>query len=225
MKAKLLAVATILSLSAGPVALPGIARAQTIPDAAHTLNARLTAKLRPSLRSWVDQQVIKAQSNAQTTDATIIGDARAGLSNSGLGSADIDALAFIVMMQVALDADKELRATLDAMNAANKKKAAFREAKEHVDADLAANARARNIYVMDAPPMTAGRVDRAVIGNIARVVVDSPKSLRDTYGELGDLASMRLQVQMDRRSKLISTVSNLLKKISETESSITQNLK
>jgi hypothetical protein len=43
--------------------------------------------------------------------------------------------------------------------------------------------------------------------------------------EMGELESLRLQMAMDRTSKFIETLSNLLKKISETESGIVQNLK
>jgi hypothetical protein len=44
-------------------------------------------------------------------------------------------------------------------------------------------------------------------------------------GDGGDLTSMRLQTYMDQRSKFSETLSNLLKKISNTASQITGNLK
>jgi hypothetical protein len=40
-----------------------------------------------------------------------------------------------------------------------------------------------------------------------------------------ELTSLQLQMQMDRRSKLMATLSNLLKKIADTEDGIVQNLK
>lgn len=43
--------------------------------------------------------------------------------------------------------------------------------------------------------------------------------------ETGEMESLRLQMAMDRMSKMMSTLSNLLKKISDTASAITQNLK
>ena len=39
------------------------------------------------------------------------------------------------------------------------------------------------------------------------------------------MESLRLQMAMDRMSKFMSTLSNLLKKMSDTGSTITQNLK
>jgi hypothetical protein len=43
--------------------------------------------------------------------------------------------------------------------------------------------------------------------------------------EMGEMESLRLQMGMDRLSKMMSTLSNILKKISDTANSIIQNLK
>lgn len=47
----------------------------------------------------------------------------------------------------------------------------------------------------------------------------------DNMSEMGEMESLRLQMAMDKLSKMMSTLSNLLKKISDTASSITQNIK
>jgi hypothetical protein len=47
----------------------------------------------------------------------------------------------------------------------------------------------------------------------------------DSLSEMGEMESLRLQMAMDRLSKMMSTLSNLLKKISDTDASIVQNLK
>ena len=47
----------------------------------------------------------------------------------------------------------------------------------------------------------------------------------DSLSEMGETESLRLQMAMDRLSKLNSTLSNLLKKASDTDSGITQNIK
>jgi hypothetical protein len=48
---------------------------------------------------------------------------------------------------------------------------------------------------------------------------------QDSMSEMGEMEALRLQMAMDRLSKLMSTLSNLLKKASETASGITQNIK
>ncbi|HEX8031447.1 MAG TPA: hypothetical protein VF491_23420 [Vicinamibacterales bacterium] len=50
-------------------------------------------------------------------------------------------------------------------------------------------------------------------------------SKKDLKSELGEMESLRLQMAMDRMSKMTSMLSNVMKKISDTAQSITQNLK
>jgi hypothetical protein len=47
----------------------------------------------------------------------------------------------------------------------------------------------------------------------------------DSMSEMGEMESLRLQMAMDRLSKFMNTLSNLLKKFSDTASGIVQNLK
>jgi hypothetical protein len=47
----------------------------------------------------------------------------------------------------------------------------------------------------------------------------------DSLSEQSETQSLELQMTMDRRSKLIDTLSNVLKKISDTGDSVVQNLK
>ena len=56
-------------------------------------------------------------------------------------------------------------------------------------------------------------------------IIDKAKGDLDSMSEMGEMESLRLQMAMDRMSKMMSTLSNLLKKISDTSTSITQNLK
>jgi Skp family chaperone for outer membrane proteins len=58
-----------------------------------------------------------------------------------------------------------------------------------------------------------------------RAIQNSLKSQLDNMNEISEMSSMRLQMAMDRRSKFMETLSNLLKKIDDTESAIVQNMK
>jgi hypothetical protein len=55
--------------------------------------------------------------------------------------------------------------------------------------------------------------------------VSNIKNDLDSLSDIGETESLRLQMAMDRLSKMMSTLSNLLKKVSDTASEITQNLK
>lgn len=59
----------------------------------------------------------------------------------------------------------------------------------------------------------------------AKALQETMKRDLDSMSEMGETESLRLQMSMDRMSKMMSTLSNLLKKISDTAQSITQNLK
>ena len=55
--------------------------------------------------------------------------------------------------------------------------------------------------------------------------IDAVKQDLDAMNESGETKSSRLQMAMDRLSKLMSTLSNILKKMSETSQEIVQNMK
>jgi hypothetical protein len=74
------------------------------------------------------------------------------------------------------------------------------------------------------PPRAQAAAVRATSDELEAAVADVKREL-DSLSELGETESLRLQMAMDRMSKLMSTLSNLLKKASETSSQITQNLK
>ena len=58
-----------------------------------------------------------------------------------------------------------------------------------------------------------------------RLVRYSLQARLDSMSEMGEMESLRLQMAMDRLSKFMNTLSNLLKKSSDTASGIVQNLK
>jgi hypothetical protein len=56
-------------------------------------------------------------------------------------------------------------------------------------------------------------------------VQDDLKGKLDGMNEMSEMTLMRWQMMMDRRSKFISTLSNIIKKISTTQDTLVQNLK
>lgn len=66
--------------------------------------------------------------------------------------------------------------------------------------------------------------DKASLRELEEAIAAAKAEL-DSMSEMGEVESLRLQMAMDRMSKLMSTLSNVLKKISETANQITQNLK
>jgi hypothetical protein len=60
---------------------------------------------------------------------------------------------------------------------------------------------------------------------IAQKAIDDLRNQRDSLRELGELDSQRTKTVMDRSERLLSALSNLLKKIAATSETITLNLK
>lgn len=56
-------------------------------------------------------------------------------------------------------------------------------------------------------------------------LLDELKGKLDGMSEMSEETALRLQLTMDRRAKLISTLSNMMKKISTTQDTLVQNIK
>ena len=163
---------------------------------------------------------------------------------------DIPALAYLVMMEATKSAQEDLKMIMNEVRAINAAKARLRVLLGQLYRDRARNADGRqpldlstglgseeNYHRVQMPvpdPQAIGRWVAFVVtdlcpGPISKAdldaTVDRMKNDLDSLSEMGEMESLRLQTAMDRLSKMMSTLSNLLKKISDTASSITQNLK
>lgn len=65
---------------------------------------------------------------------------------------------------------------------------------------------------------------KVTIGGL-KSLLDDMKGKLDGLNEMSEMTSLRLQMTMDRRSKFISTLSQMMKKISTTQDILIQNIK
>lgn len=175
--------------------------------------------------------------------------ALAGLS----GSEDIEAMVFMVMMEAVKSAQDDLKAIMAEVKAMTNAKAQLRNLINKVNRDVAANASCddseRNLdfsrglgseqaYHRAPMPLADPEAPDGVRfkpcdlrrGKFSQVkelqaILDDLKSRLDSLNEMSEMSSLRLQMAMDRRSKFISTLSNIMKQISSTEDTLVQNLK
>jgi hypothetical protein len=166
---------------------------------------------------------------------------------------DIEALAFVVLMQATQDMDEDLKTIMAEVKAMTSAKQALRALISKVNKDVASNAGQTNgrrplhfragmgsekAYHRAPVPFpdaeTRGGVGfvrtdlfPGAITDVSQLLAiqDELKGKLDGMNELSEMTSLRLQMSMDRRSKLISTLSNILKKISTTQETLVQNLK
>jgi len=161
------------------------------------------------------------------------------------GGADIEALAFLVLMQATRDAEADLKAIMAQVKAANAAKQKLRDLADKVRRDVAQNAGKRDNAPCRPPQCGVGRAAlaevaaplaaaRAPAGFAQREVAtlrdlralhDELKGKLDSLNQTSEMTSLRLQMLMDRRSKFISTLSNIMKKLATTQDAIVQNLK
>lgn len=195
-------------------------REQVADQIRHNPDVNLsTDKLSPDLRAWVKSEARATVDSGQAPDPNLIADkVRTRLSGQDYSGADIEAIAFLVMMEASKAAQDDLRDIMAQVKAQNERKAAMREAMQAQRAatgkdQVATGPELKAICVAPpCKPQLAAEVSRAA-------------DQKDSMSEMGEMQSMRLQMLMDRRSKFIETLSNLLKKQSETASTVTQNLK
>lgn len=153
---------------------------------------------------------------------------------------DIEALAFLVLMQASKSAQEDLKAIMAKVKSINEQKAKQREmlsklqqqrSMTNVQLDSFKLLQKRTIALQKGnDPDTVKFISstarmKAVTQTDIKAMTDKMKNDLDSMSEMGEMESLRLQSAMDRKSKMMSTLSNILKKISQTADQIVQNLK
>jgi len=145
------------------------------------------------------------------------------------GEADIQALVFLVLMQATKSANEDIRAIMEKVKSDNEKKKKLREAKETLSKNQAISlGQYDSINLALIKPV----IKQQVAVNQSNISRQDIKSLAekvsrdlDSMNEMSEMNSLRLQIAMDRLSKMQSSLSNILKKIDSTQNQIVQNLK
>jgi predicted transcriptional regulator len=151
------------------------------------------------------RQAAQAASNKTTTPAELMGVASRAVAQAfaGASKAETDALALITLMEAEKDARTELIEI-------QTRQEAVKQAKD-CRSELSCLER------------LGGKGGTSK--EIAQKAIDDIKNQRDSLRELGDIDSQRTKKAMERSEKLLSALSNVLKKIAATSETITQNLK
>jgi hypothetical protein len=129
-------------------------------------------------------------------------------------NADVMALLFIVLMESAKSAREDLKAIMEGVKAINKAKQEWRSVLGLAATDAAADDSDASFQVVAA--LYAGHVTTRV------------RALRrdlEAMTEMGEKESLQMQMAMDRLTRLMSTLSNLLKRLADAASQISRNLK
>lgn len=216
----LIPVVLVLSL-AGPAGAAQLQIARIQPGVDLSRPEPQMATLSPSLRAWVITQARTTLDSAGSPDPEIIaGNARVRLAGQDFSDADIEALVQLVMMESVRQLDADLRDMMAQMREANARKARMR--------DVAAAQREANKGLSDAARTEYSRPESKAVCvdppcQFSRIV--APATATDSMSEMNETEQLRMQMAMDRRSKAMQALSNLLEKSSDTAATLTSNLK
>ena len=167
------------------------ATVQQLPPGSQAREARLLSHMGPQARAFIVREGRLEAQNGEASEGVALAAAHAyGPTLGAMGDADIEALAFLVMMEAAKSSQDDLKSIMAEVKAVNTAKSKQRQA------------------LADAAATKSRLRDRL-----------------DSQGELSQSDSMQLQMATDRRAKAIEMLSNLMKKMSDTQSTIVGNLK
>jgi hypothetical protein len=188
---------------------PAALHVRPLPDAAVRFHARINPKLTPSARAKINSLAASFREQLSRSPQAW----PPGILDGLYASADIDSIVEEVMMQVSQDQEADLQAQLNAMQANLKHKDELR--KEQTAQETALHDQSQ--------PTTATKATTTTTPPNRPTL--APNASLNSMNEMSEMTSMRLQMAMDRRSKFVEALSNIMKKIDSTQETIIQNLK
>lgn len=159
---------------------------------------------RPEIKNWIYNKATECKLK-DINEAALKSSAKSSFNN--LQDADVEALVMLVMMRASKDMGKDLKEQMENVKKTNEDKAALREIdKKHKSA---ADSNKRTL-------------DPRLKSSVGVVPVATKK---DNMTDMSEQNQLKLQVNLDRRNKMMTAISNIMKKISSTQDSIIKNLK
>ena len=208
---------------------------------ARSIEVSLMRHLPSGMMSWIQAKAADV-ATARLSEDDVRQSAREHVTGEDPDGRGSDVLTFFVMMEAVRTLDKQSVDNRKQTEALGRAKTKIDVLAETVTGDLS-----KNSDKDDSDPCACASYE-AVLNDLAgtlelsktwiTVAVREPSDVGDlkalgsdldhmknTVGELSEMQQLRLQASTDRMSRLMQTISNLMKKALETEASIIQNLK
>jgi len=183
------------------------------------LYTKLITAARPTIKTWVSTTSAKYR-NKELTEAVAINEARQAASILGnMNNNDIEALAFLVLMQAAKSAQEDLKSIMATVKATNAEKEKQREKMNNLNKEKLATA------VKPDQQNAQVKKDGSLKFTMSPEMAKKLDIQKDGLDELTQEQQLKLQMFMDRQSQLEQAISNILKKIADTQNQIIQNIK
>lgn len=208
------------------------------PDA-EAFFKKAMSSINPQHVAWV-KKTAKTANERNMTDADVKTEATNWAVLGNLNSGDIEALCFLVMMQASKSSQEDLKAIMAKVKAINNQKQQQREmlskmqqqqSLSQVQLDSFNLLKNKMIALQKHQnPDTVRYIKSGIVRNqivkvdVGRKIEEIKRDL-DSMSEMGEEQQLKMQMYMDRRSKIMETLSNLMKKISDTQDEIIKNMK
>lgn len=186
------------------------------------INTKHVSWIKSSAKEVNEKNMTETAVKIQVTNYAVLGN---------INNADIEAMSFLVLMQAAKSAQEDLKAIMGKVKSINNQKKQMRDALttmqkrdtgiSRVQLDSLTLLLIKKPVSINTPASRTKPVSKKELDNFGNTM----KNDLDSMSEMGEMESLRLQMAMDKLSKMMSTLSNLFKKISNTAEQITQNLK
>jgi len=218
---------------------------QTIPPDTEAFYRKAMSSINTKHIAWIKSTAVNVK--AQNIDEAGVRKLASGYgSQYNFNNMDVEALVALVMTQCAKDQEEDIKKMMEETKKRNEEKQKLREAQQAMEQNKNAMSRQmldsfklltttkpnsvtkpQSTRVQTAPSAT--KLNTPAVTKASDVEIketqNALKTKHDSIDELNKEQSFQMQKQMDRRSKMMETISNVMKKISQTQDSIIQNMK
>lgn len=194
------------------------------------INPRYVKWIKTNAKNIGDKNLNEAQIKSLVSQ-----DKNLGLNQNGT----IEAMVFLVLMEASRNAEAEMKELAKEIEATNKKQKLLLTAIENLNKS---NSSVTNLQLDSIKLLLVKKPAKPIKNNKQRIykpnnnvtVVpkaevditrEKAKAELDSLDEMEEMQSLKLQMMMDRKTKNETTLSNILKKISDTQDEIIKNMK
>ncbi len=185
---------------------------------------KVMPSMKPGLKNLVLSTAYKLTDHTVNPDSLTIA-LKNNKQAAGLQSYDIEALVMLIIMEASKDANQDLKDMLAEMKKNNDQKNQMRESNQLMkQQQLKIKDSLRKDYNTSTAIQTVKPKDSIskASTNISKIKLEDKK---DSFADLNEEQQLRMQLYMERKNKAEAAISNLMKKIAETQNQIIQNLK
>jgi len=211
----------VLMLSVASQPKVSVSLAAPVDPALTRKHDQIASKLSPTAKLKLHTIATSFKTMNSITDGTSRAAIVSAFPGTNLGDADIDALTIIIMMEASKSANEDLKAIMDEVKKINEQKSALRKTLTDLGKPPSPSKRAAPT-TWRAVPVDYYRAPAPLPANADVTQIEKRFDDLEGYSTVNQL---KLQQMMDKKGQYETMLSNISKKVSDTSSSIIQNLK